>query len=79
MQAREVENRIRAFPEFSEICDRNCTGGCAHPLSFATFIYTSRESYLTGNIVLEDEYASRTFLASIVCMCMHACTFTATS
>lgn len=57
MQARKVEERIKAYPEFSDICARECSGECQEILSFATFVHTSKESYLTGEITLEEECA----------------------
>ena len=59
MQARKIENTIKGYPEYEQICQRECNGECQEILSFATFVHTSKESYLTGNLELTDECAPR--------------------
>ena len=57
VQARRIENTIKAYPEYEQICQRECSGQCQEILSFATFVHTSKESYRTGELELLDECA----------------------
>ena len=42
MQARKIENTIKGYPEYEQICQRECNGECQEILSFATFVHTSK-------------------------------------
>lgn len=58
VQARSVEQKIMDHPEYSKICARDDDGECLLPFSFATLVYSTEESLVTGGFEVGETCAS---------------------
>lgn len=50
-----MEQKIIDHPAYSSICARDDSKECLLPFSFATLIYTTRDTLLTGDFEIGDE------------------------
>lgn len=60
VQARSVEQKVMDHPAYKDICAKDAEGGgrdangCLLPFSFATLVYTTEETLLTGDFQIGD-------------------------
>eukprot|EP00892_Ulva_mutabilis_P004434 jgi/Ulvmu1/2362/UM013_0210.1 len=54
-KARSVEQKLMDHPDYERICARDNEGKCLLPFSFATLVFSTQESLLTGGFEIGDE------------------------